>query len=163
MKKFLVVLNMLAFCASPAAFGADQQNAEQLYKTTYINLKSGKDAALTLKTLIESAKANKLEVKDVLEAAVAKGWMSQEQLNVVMEVAAKNSKLTDKSFAERLAKNQVSATEMQSLANALQGQVTGAAYRCGYYGCYNGGAVAVAFLIILLLALATAPVYFVAY
>ena len=40
---------------------------------------------LSLRTLLETAKANNIEVKDVLGAAVQKGWMSQDQLIGMVE------------------------------------------------------------------------------
>ena len=160
MKKFLVMLTMAAFGVSPAAFGG-QITAEQVYKNSYIQLKQGMDPAQVLRNLVVTAKANKLEIKDVLEAAVGKNWMSQEQLNTVLSVAASNAKLVDAKFVANLKANTVSAADMQKLTGALQGQVTGAAYHCGYYGCYNGTVVLYVFLVILLLALLSTPVYFV--
>ncbi|MBI3556679.1 MAG: hypothetical protein HY074_10485 [Deltaproteobacteria bacterium] len=160
MKNFFVMLTMAAFCVSPAAFGG-QLTAEQVYKNTYIELKQGKAPAEVLRNLVVTAKANHLEIKDVLEAAVGKNWMSQDQLNAVLDVAAKNAKIVDANFAAKLKANAVSAADMQKLTGALQGQVTGAAYHCGYYGCYNGAVVLYVFLVILLLALLTTPVYFV--
>ncbi len=162
MNKFLVMLTMAAFSVSPAAFGG-QITAAQVYKNTYIELKQGKDPAPVLRNLVITAKTNNLQIKDVLEAAVGKNWMSQDQLNTILDVAAKNANVADANFVAKLQANKVTAADMTKLTAALQGQVTGAAYHCGYYGCYNGAVVLYVFLVILLLALLSTPVYFVAY
>ena len=157
MKKFLVMLTMAAFGVSPAAFGG-QITAAQVYKNTYIELKQGKDPAQVLRNLVITAKTNHMEIKDVLEAAVGKDWMSQDQLNTVLDVAAKNVKNVDANFIAKLQANKLSAADMQKLSGALMGQVSGAAYHCDRYGCYNGAVVLYVFLVILLLALIVTPV-----
>lgn len=158
MNNFLTILTMVAFCASPAAFGAGS-TAEQLYKDAYISLKQGKDKVETLRTLIAQTKKNNVEMKDVLEAAVAKGWMSQEQFNTILDVAAKNTHLADAGTAEKLAKGQLTEADLQALTGALQGQVTGASYYCGYYGCYYEDAVgAYIFVTLMLIAIILSPV-----
>src|SRR5687768_7122634 len=112
MKKLFVLLTMFSFCLSPAAFGAPI-TAQQLYKNTYIELKQGKDAGQVLRNLVDTAKRNNIEIKQVLEAAVAKGYMSQEQLNTVLDVAAKNSHVAnDKALTEKLQANKLSAADL---------------------------------------------------
>lgn len=146
---------LVAFGMSPAAFGANVA-AEQLYKNTYIELQQGKDSVQVLKNLMAAAKTSKLEIKDVLEAAVAKGYMSQEQLNTVLDVAQKNAHITQDVSGKKLSK-----ADVQKIADALKGQVTGASYYCGYYGCYHSNATVV--FTVLLLALLFTPVYVVVY
>lgn len=149
----------MAFSVSPAAFGG-QVTADSLYKDTYIGLKQGKNPVEVLRALIGSAHQNKIEVKDVLDSAVKKGYMSQDQLNLVLDVAAKNAHLAnDKDLVAKVSSGRLSPTELASVANALQGQVKGAAYYCGYYGCYvNGTSVLIAVLVVVLLAIILTPV-----
>lgn len=161
MRKLFVLLTMFAFCSSPAAFGAPI-TAQQLYKNTYIELKQGKDAGQVLRNLVDTAKRNNIEIKQVLEAAVAKGYMSQEQLNTVLDVAAKNAHIAnDKAMVEKLQANKLSAADLKEVTKALQGQVTGAAYHCGYYGCYHDAGVVYFLVVILLLACIVTPTYYV--
>ena len=122
-----------------------------------------RDKRTVIKNLVVSARAMKLEVKDVLQAAVNKGYMTQAQLNTVLDVAAKNADLAkNEALVSKIKNNKLSNADVKALSVALQGQVTGAAYYCGYYGCYNGGEAAV-ILGILILAVLFTPVYFVVY
>lgn len=161
MKKILTLLMLVAFSASPAALGSTV-TPEQLYKTTYIDLKKNKDPAEVFNNLLTAAAQNKIDIKTVLESAVAKKWMSQEQLDTVLEVAQKNAHLVnDPAMVEKIKAGKVSTNDLEKFSQALQGEVTGAAYHCGYYGCYYR--VAYVPLGILLLALLFYPVVVVVY
>jgi hypothetical protein len=158
MKKFLVLLTMMAFSVSPAAFGG-QVTADALYKNTYVQLKQGMNPTEVFANLLASARQSKISMKEILEAAVNKGYMSQDQLNTVLDVAAKNAHLAkDKDFVAKVQSGKLSAADLSSITDALQGQVKGAAYRCGYYGCYRNDHTLLIVLLIVLIILIATPV-----
>jgi uncharacterized protein (UPF0264 family) len=151
-------MTLVAFGVSPAAFGAPV-TAAQLYKQTYIGIKQNKNPVEVLKGLMTAVKENNMDVKEVLQAAVEKGWMSQQQMNVVLDVAAKNAYLAnDKEMVNKISTGKMSAADMKTLTEALQGQVTGAAYYCDRYGCYRGPGLLYPLLIVLLLFVIFTPV-----
>lgn len=153
---------LFAFGTSPAAMG-NTLTAAQLYKQTYIELKKGKNGAEVMQNLVNSARANGVEVKEVLEAAVSKGWMSQQQLNTVMDFAAKNTHFGKERASTETKTVKISKADLDKFAQALAGQVTGAAYGCGYYNdCYYNDGAALLILWILILAIViSAPGYFI--
>ena len=158
MKQLVCFFMLVVFGAGPAAFGAAVVTPEQIYKTTYIEIKKGEDPAKVLNGLLATAAANKIDIKTVLESAVAKGWMSQDQLNTVLDIAQKNASLVnDKALAAKAKAGVFSKEDVQKLEDALSGQVSGASYWCGRYGCYHRHVV-IAPLGILLIALLFWPV-----
>ena len=152
---------VVVFSLSPFAFGAAVP-AEQIYKDLYVSMKRGEDTTVWVNRFLAAVRDNKLDVKSVFEAAVAKKFMAQEQLDSLLALAQENSAVSkDPALLSKASAANFSASDVQSISNILNSQASGATYYCGYYGCYR--AVAVVPLSILVLLLLCSPAFFIVY
>ncbi len=163
MKKALTSVVLFAFLASPAGFAAPL-TPEEIYRDTYVSAMQDKDPSVVLNTLLTESQANHVTVKEALQAAVAKGWIDQDQLNTVLSIAKKYSYLAqDQDLAAKAKAGAISQKDLATLSQIMQGDITGATYWCNYYGCYynrygvaNG--VGITLAVVLVVALVLTPV-----